>query len=159
MTTYYKSNIYLAIVRNIKAGIGEAEMKIIKQIAVTTVLTVLLSGCFGRIQPMYHVMDHPVPASAQNLSEAQLAQTIITAGQKRNWLMEKISTGEIRASQIRKNHVAVVNIIYNSQTFTLKYHSSENLLYSAPNIHRTYNFWLRNLEADIVSELNRVSST
>lgn len=135
------------------------KMRIFGRIAAFAVAAFILSGCFGRLQPIYEVTDRPIPSAAKILSEAKMGDAIIAAGLKRRWEMERIGRGQIRATQRRQSHVAVVDIYYSNETYTLRYNSSEDLLYNGSQIHRTYNFWLRNLEADIASSLQMAAVT
>ena len=134
-------------------------MKIVRQIGVFGILALVLSGCFGRLQPIYEVTDHPIPQAAQELSEEKMGDAIIAAGLKRRWEMEKIGRGQIKATQRRQTHLAVVDIYYSNESYTMRYNSSQDLLYNGSKIHRTYNFWLRNLESDIAASLQMAAVT
>lgn len=63
--------------------------------------------------------------------------------------------GYIVATLHLREHEAVVDIIYDTQSYSILYKSSQNLQYNETNrtIHKNYNSWIRNLNVSIQREL------
>lgn len=55
----------------------------------------------------------------------------------------------MRATLKLRGHIAVMDIPYDEQRFSIRYVDSTNLNYDGTNIHPNFNFWVRNLELDI----------
>ena len=55
----------------------------------------------------------------------------------------------IRATLNLRTHVAVTEITYNEQVFSILYVDSTNLQYDGTSIHKNYNGWIQNLERAI----------
>ena len=116
-------------------------------------LCLILSGCFGRVQPVYNVFNHPIPQGAQSLSLKDIGDVIRISASKRQWLVEEKEPGLFTMVHRKKTHVAVVEIQYNQNSYSIKYNDSTDLLYNGRNIHRNYNRWVANLELDIETNL------
>jgi hypothetical protein len=52
--------------------------------------------------------------------------------------------------------VAVVDIKYNTKTYSIIYKSSQNLDYDGKNIHSNYNGWIQRLNQAIQSQLSGI---
>ncbi len=83
---------------------------------------------------------------------AQRANQIRRAGAGRGWQMQEIRPGLIRGTLVLRDHLAVVDISYDTQRFSIRYADSRNLLYDGTSIHRNYNSWVQNLANDIVAQ-------
>lgn len=83
---------------------------------------------------------------------AQRANQIRRAGAGRGWQMQEVRPGLIRGTLMLRDHVAVVDIPYDTQRFSIRYADSRNLLYDGFNIHRNYNSWVQYLANDIVAQ-------
>ncbi|NJO55343.1 MAG: hypothetical protein HC834_02170 [Rhodospirillales bacterium] len=108
--------------------------------------TLLIAACQN--PPLYSVIDAPLGAPPSATLD-QVRQAILFAGAKRDWNMEVEGPGKILASHQRSGHVATVEILYNTTTFTIQYLSSEELQYADGTVHPTYNRWIEYLEKDI----------
>jgi len=102
----------------------------------------------------YDVIDHSVPAAAQHLSSDDLARNIMIAGAKRNWRIEPLGPGELKATQVRGTHEAVLKISFSPKAYSITLISTKNLDQEGDKIHPTYNHWVGNLDADIQIQLN-----
>ena len=60
-----------------------------------------------------------------------------------------VRPGVIRATLHLRTHVAVTEITYNEQVFSIIYVDSTNLDYDGTSIHKNYNGWIQNLERAI----------
>ena len=59
-----------------------------------------------------------------------------------------------------RDHMAVVEIPYTENSFSIKYKDSQNLNYDAStgSIHNNYNGWVRNLENAIQVQLSALGN-
>ncbi|MAL77993.1 MAG: hypothetical protein CMN55_02585 [Sneathiella sp.] len=134
-------------------------MKKFFYLAMVVTMALFVSGCFGRVQPVYNVDAGHVPMKLQEGSVDRIAMAIRTAAINRGWSIEEAGAGLFKATLHNRSHVAVVNIRYSKTTYSIEYVSSQDLLYENGNIHRSYNKWVRTLENDINKELNKASLT
>jgi hypothetical protein len=111
-----------------------------------------LAGCH-RVEPIYIVQHHPVPAPSRALSPSQVADLAATAARSKDWLVEPIGPTELRATQKWKDHVAIVIISTDGNGFSITNDGSSNLLQTGGSIHRAYNERVHILESAIEKEL------
>jgi len=121
-------------------------MKKILHLSILIVTLLMLSACTSL--PLYNVDKHKIdnPASSQKVYSA-----IKQAGRHLGWKITSIKPGKARGKLYLRKHVAVVNIYYNSRSFSIHYVSSKNLKYDGQKktIHKNYNSWVQNLEREI----------
>ena len=132
-------------------------MKKFFYLAMVVSMALFVSGCFGRVQPVYNVESAAIPMKLQDGSLDRIGTAIRTAAVNRGWAVEEVSPGLLKATQRSRSHVAVVNIRYTKTSYSIEYVSSQDLLYDNGQIHRNYNKWIRTLENDINRELNKAS--
>lgn len=132
-------------------------MKILFRIMMVALLAALLTGCFGRLQPVYTVNDMAVPVALQDAPASKIDAIIKVAVTGRGWQVQDLSPGLIQATLKQRSHVAVVNIKYSNKAYSIEYVSSQDLLYDGSKIHRNYNRWVKTLEQDINKEMYRTS--
>jgi len=67
--------------------------------------------------------------------------------------------GKITGTLRLRTHTAVVNVIYDTSKYSIRYQSSIDLDYNAEKgtIHKNYNGWIQNLDAAIQRELANLS--
>lgn len=133
-------------------------MEIWKKLAVLVTLGLLLAAC--RTEAVYEVRNRPLPTVAQNtLNNTQLERIFIEAALARNWRVEVVQPGLIKASMnIRNKHTAVSDIHFNRNGYSILLSSSQNLKQdSSGQIHRTYNKIVQVLEREIENRLYRAS--
>ena len=109
-------------------------------------LTAGLSAC---TRPIYNV------ASRNFVDTAPLTarrNQIMRAGAGLGWDMEPVSPGLIRATLHLRTHVAVTEIAYTADSFSIRYVDSTNLQYDGTSIHKNYNGWIQNLERAITQQ-------
>ena len=102
----------------------------------------------GVFQPVYTVVDHPVPKPAQHLPLDVIRRAIIGAGAMRQWSFEAAGPGALLATQKTRGLVATVKVTYSQTAYGISLVET-NLDRSDDLIHGTYNRWVRNLEKDI----------
>jgi hypothetical protein len=132
-------------------------VRAISRITILVALSLLLTACFGRIQPVYNANQVPVPVALQDSSASKIGTIIQTAAIERGWQVQEETPGKIKATLRNRTHQAVVSITYNNKSYSIDYVSSQDLLYEGGKIHRNYNRWVRNLEVDINKDLNRAA--
>ncbi len=121
------------------------------------VAVLLLAGCASHREPLYQ--QTPISYSSP-LAMHQIERGIMDGCKRRDWNPTKIHDGLIEATLHVREHVAVVRIAYNQQTYTVKYARSENLNYDKRSdgtelIHPNYNRWVQNLIRYINDSLER----
>ncbi|WP_417822318.1 hypothetical protein [Terasakiella sp.] len=126
-----------------------------KRSGLVIIACLILSGCFGRLQPVYSVMSHPIPSTAKSMSLKKISDVIELSAMNRKWLVEKQSPGLLKLTFRKKTHVAVVEVSFDQSSYSIKYLNSVDLLYNGGSIHRNYNRWVANLEKDIEMNLQK----
>jgi hypothetical protein len=119
------------------------------------VALVAVTGCRGGGE-IYNVKDAPVmTASGNSPSLEDVQKAIITAGTLLNWNMAVVKPGHIVGTLNVRSHQAVVDIMYNSKTYSITYKDSTNLKYDAEKktIHEQYRNWIQNLDNNIRGRL------
>lgn len=119
------------------------------------VMFVAVMGCRGGGQ-IYNVKDAPVTtASGKTPSLEEIQKAIVTAGTGLNWRMAVVKPGLIVGTLSVRSHMAIVNIAYDTKTYSITYKDSTNLKYDAEKqtIHENYRGWIQNLDNAIRSRL------
>lgn len=119
---------------------------------------ILLAACHQEM--VYEVKDRPIPLVAQKaLNDAQLEKVIIQAAMAKNWQVDVIRPGQLRATlRIRDKHTAVSDIMFTAQSYSIFLNSSDNLKQDdSGRIHQTYNRAVHALEDEIDRSLYRAS--
>lgn len=112
-------------------------------------LALFISACDTRLQPVYNAEAVAIPVKLQEGPIGNIEAIIKTAAINRGWSVSDAGPGVIKATLKTRTHVAVVDIHYTKQTYSINYVSSVDLLYNGERIHRNYNKWVRTLENDI----------
>ncbi|MDV7341018.1 hypothetical protein RYZ26_15535 [Terasakiella sp. A23] len=131
--------------------------KFFKRGLLSVFVCLLLTGCFGRIQPLYSVYNHPVPSSADFMSLREISEVIELSAVNRKWLVEEQYPGLLTLTFRKKTHMAVVEVSFDQSNYSIKYVNSTHLLYNGTTIHRNYNRWVANLERDIEMNLQKAA--
>ncbi|MDZ7805003.1 hypothetical protein [Thiohalophilus sp.] len=126
-------------------------MKLWKWMMMGLLVTVAaLAGC--RSNPVMNVDDAAI--SLQNEpSIEQVEKAIIRAGASLGWNIKKLAPGKMEGRLMLRSHVAVVDITYDTKSYSIEYKDSTNLDYDGTNIHSNYNGWVQNLNRNIQQEL------
>jgi len=128
---------------------GKMLRKVLKVLVPAVAL--LLAGC--RIAPVYEVQQAPV-TSARAASSADVERAIRTAGAALGWQMLPRGPGSIEGVLVLRDHRAVVDIKYDTKSYSIKYKDSSNLGYDGTNIHPNYNGWVQRLDQGIRAQLS-----
>ena len=128
------------------------DRKIYKRFAAIAVF-ILLAG-FGRGTPIYNVQSAPIPpnpaATLENIEKA-----VMRAGMTLGWQIAPKGLGMAEGILVLRRHRAVVDITYDTQSFSITYKDSVNLDYveTDKTIHSNYNGWIQNLEKGIRAQV------
>jgi len=112
-------------------------------------------GCRGGGQ-IYNIQDAPITtATGKGVTLDQVTKAIIEAGTERKWSMAVVKPGLIVATLNVRSHQAVVDIAYNTKSYSITYKDSTNLKYDAGQntIHENYRSWIQYLDNAIKSRL------
>ena len=110
-------------------------------------------GC--RTQLLQNIKDTPVSVNeGKNISMEEIEKAITIAGASLGWRMKIESSGHMVGTLTLRDHIAVVDINYNSETYSITYKDSTNLKYDGENIHSNFNTWIQNLQKSINSQLD-----
>ena len=121
----------------------------------TLVACLMLTGCFGRIQPIYSVVNNPIPSSAQFLSVREIGDIVEMSAINRGWMVEEVEPDLYEVTYRKKTHKAVIEVSFDQTSYSIKYKDSADLFYNGANIHRNYNRWVKYLERDIQMNLQK----
>ena len=118
----------------------------------TLITLALLTGAGCTSKPVLNT-QHDLPAGAQ-VSEEQVKQVIVTALQKREWTVQRLSPQLVQAEiTVRNQFYAAIDIRYTRNSYAITYRDSRDLGYKDGKIHRNYNRWVNNLDSDIMAGL------
>lgn len=137
-------------------------MNVLNRLAtVAAVITVLLSLLISaeveaRAKTIQNVENAPIPAG---LDMKAIGDAIIDGCSTRNWQASLVEAGHMQCTLYIRDHMAKVDIRYDTEKYSITYADSDNLKYNAEKnkIHRNYNSWVQNLRGDINNELLKAS--
>ena len=109
--------------------------------------------------PIVNLEHNAIPArtgGARTLDEVQRA--IVAGGERAgHWTVAESSPGRMKLTLTTRSHVAVVEVGYDTQNYSIRYADSSNLNYARSGseelIHPHYNGWVQKLKASIDREL------
>ncbi|MGH8436606.1 MAG: hypothetical protein ACRERX_19555 [Pseudomonas sp.] len=123
----------------------------------TLLLSLSLIGLFGCTSKPLENIQQTAPAAGVR-SNADMQRAVVSALNKREWLVQHVSPTEIRAEITQRGrHHAEISIPYSASQFAIEYRSSWGLDYDDGKIHRNYNRWVNNLRNSILQELQAQS--
>ena len=129
--------------------------QLLSGILVACLAVVIVTGCRGAGQ-IYNVKEAPIATSAgKELTLDQVGKAIMDAGIGLKWIMVVTKPGQIVATHNARSHTAIVDIAYDTKTYSMTYKDSVNLNYNAEKqtIHEAYSGWIRNLDNAIKGRL------
>lgn len=113
---------------------------------------IIFAGC-NRSNPVMNVEGSPIAVTSGKTNMEKVKGAIISAGARLGWQMKPVSNGHLVATLYQRGHMAQVDIKYTTETYSITYKDSSNLMYDGSNIHRNYNNWITNLDRNIRAEL------
>jgi len=124
----------------------------------TVLMFIGIIGCRAGA-PIYDIQSTAIPNSVNgSMSLTEVTRAITSAAAKHGWEMRVEKPGYIVGTLHLREHEAVVDIPYDTTSYSILYKSSRNLQYDETNktIHKNYNSWIRNLNVSIQRELGGV---
>jgi hypothetical protein len=118
-------------------------------------LLALTVGACQKIQPIYSVQGHPVPAASANLAPDQVMQLIVSTARSKGWTIDPINPMQVRATQKWRSHSATVIITTDGRTYSIYFDGAANLSQSGGVVHREYNERVHALEDEIDKRLQQ----
>lgn len=115
-------------------------------------IALLVVGC-RTLVPIYEVQQAPLVAS-RALSMAEVERAIRTAGAGLGWQMVERGSGNLEGILFLREHRAVVDIRYDTNSYSIRYKDSSNLNYDGSTIHPNYNGWVQNLQRAIRAQVS-----
>lgn len=116
-----------------------------------SLLVVSAAGC--RANPVYNVEAAAVVTGKAGATVEDVKKAILRAGGALGWTMNPIAPGQIVGTLRLRKHVAVIDIKYNMNTYSIMYKDSTNLDFDGTSIHSNYNGWIQNLNKAIQVQL------
>jgi hypothetical protein len=113
----------------------------------------LLAAC--RMAPVYTVESAPLSAP-EGATITQVTEAIKQAGVGLGWQMKPEKEGQMTGRLSLRTHVAVVDIVYDVEKYSIYYIDSTNLNYDGQSIHTNYNNWIRNLSNAIMVQASAI---
>jgi len=117
-------------------------------------LIVLLVAAFNT-RPLMNVENAGLSAPA-NVTMEQVEAAIRAGAAERGWELQRLAPGRLEATVYIRSHMAQVEILHDTSTFSIHYKNSSNLKYDGANIHRNYNNWISNLQRSIVKHTSMI---
>lgn len=118
---------------------------------VIAVAVLLLVGC--RTGGVYNVQGAPI-ASSKAVALQDVESAIRRAGASLGWQIIPRAPGRAEGILVLRDHRAVVDIAYDTKTYSIQYKDSSNLGYDGTTIHGNYNGWVQNLDKAIRMQLS-----
>jgi len=119
---------------------------------VVPVAILLLVGC--RTADLYNVQN--APGTSKTVSMADVEMAIRRAGHGLGWQIVPQGPGKAEGILVLRDHRAVVDITYDTKSYSIMYKDSSNLNYDGKTIHSNYNGWIQNLDKAIRAQLNLI---
>jgi hypothetical protein len=117
------------------------------------VVVAFLGGC--RTAGVRNISEAPVNAN-KPVTQEDVQKAIVRAGTILNWQMKPVKPGLIVGTLYLRDHMAMVDINYDTKTYSITYKDSSNLKYDGTNIHKNYNGWIDNLDRGIRTQLSNL---
>ncbi len=125
----------------------------LSNVIILSAVAILLIACAPT--PIRNIENAPINVSSSNYDLTEVKKAIQRAGAGLGWQMKAETPGHIVGRLYLRTHMAVVDITYTLDDFSINYKDSNNLKYNAGNntIHKNYNGWIQNLINAINAQL------
>jgi hypothetical protein len=125
-------------------------------IVLLAVASLGLASCGAR----QGILFHPPEVSFAALPPDAVEQAIFMGCSNRGWICSRSGAGTIDATLSLRAHSVTVRILYDRDSFLVKYDRSQNLRYrrepdGTETIHSNYNGWVRFLVIDITNAIEQ----
>lgn len=112
---------------------------------------VVLAGC--RTAPIHNVQNAPITPTGDEITMEEVKDAIIRAGSGLGWRMRPAEPGLIIGTLNVRDHMATVEISYDTDSYDITYMDSNNLDKKGNEIHSNYNGWIQNLDNSIQNNI------
>lgn len=118
------------------------------------IVAFVLLTAFGPGTPVVNIESAAIPPNPSATME-NIGKAVLRAGQTLGWQITSMGPGKAEGVLVVRRHRAVVDITYDTSSFSIHYKDSVNLDYNAQEktIHSNYNGWIRNLEKAIRAQV------
>ena len=125
----------------------------LSNVVILSAVAILLIACTPT--PIRNIDNAPVNLSSANYDLSDVTKAIKTAGVGLGWQMKEETPGHIVGTLHLRSHVAIVDITYTLDDYSISYKDSTNLKYNpgSNSIHSSYNRWIGNLVKEIDTQL------
>lgn len=89
-------------------------------------------------------------------SLGDIERAIAKAGSRRGWTTKSVSPGLVTSTYSRGRRTAVVDIAFDTKSFSITYKDSRGYRYNGERIHGKYNARVKKLAASIRKEMRRI---
>ena len=83
----------------------------------------------------------------------EVKTAITQAGASKGWTMKPAGEGHLVATFFARQHMAQVDIKYDTKSYSITYADSQELSYEGGMIHPSYNKWVQQLQRYIDARL------
>ncbi|MEO6202787.1 MAG: hypothetical protein ABIP82_06165 [Nitrospirales bacterium] len=131
--------------------------RIMMRVMVVGFILIVFGGC--RTAPLFNVNEATItPVSGKEPILEDVTKAIVSAstGSTPPWNMQVVKPGHIVATLHVRGHMAAVDILYTTNSYSIKHKESSNLKYDAADgtIHSNYNAWIQRLDGNIRGKLS-----
>ena len=133
-------------------------MKLNSKWIVLVLALVGFSGCGGAVE-FQSLITAPVDyQSGQGVTLDQVEKAIKRGGARRGWVISSAGPGHLVGTLHKRQHVLMVDITFDTKTYSIKYKDSSNLNYAKgfdgeEYLHNAAVGWMQNLKKDISREM------
>lgn len=129
---------------------------ILQLVAIAIVGLVVLTGC--RTASVNNITNNPISIK-KGVNDDQMYKAIKIAGLGLGWQITKVKPGLAKGQITLRKHMAMVEIPYSKDSYSIIYKNSTNLNYDSTKntIHKNYNGWIQNLNNAIEIQLTNIS--
>lgn len=114
-------------------------------------LLIALAAC--RTAPIHNVQNAPVTPTGDQVTMEQVKDAIIRAGSELGWRMRPVEPGLIVGTLNVRDHMAKIEVSYDTDSYDITYKDSNNLNKKGDQIHSNYNGWIQNLDNSIQNNI------
>ncbi|MBY8974886.1 hypothetical protein KHP62_03635 [Rhodobacteraceae bacterium NNCM2] len=135
-------------------------------VAAALIVTALaLTGC-RQSAPVQNISNSSFGslnyAGEKKLTLEDYSKAIVLAGSKRGWTFNSIAPNHLEGTlNVRGKHHVDVDIVFDTNTYSITYRDSRGLEYDAATdtIHPNYNKWVNTLDQDIRLEVQKLQAS
>ncbi len=130
-------------------------MQIRRSLVLAAAVVALLGACRAGA-PIQNIDAAPIVSNNKAVSMDDVQKAIVRAGLALGWQMKPTAPGLIVGTLYLRTHTAVVDIKYDTRTYSINYKDSTDLDFKDGTIHKNYNGWIQNLDRGIKIQLGQL---